>query len=235
MALKDDIASEIDSILAEPWAVRDGTIVPETESVALAGGAVKLEATMLYADLVDSTSLAIYDRRVAARVFKRFLTSCSKVIKLRGGEVRSFEGDRVMGVFVGDSKNSSAAKAALNINYVFRELIKPKVEAKYDVFKNGTYKLGHCVGVDTSEVLVVRGGIRKYNDLVWVGSAPNIAAKLSGIRNDPYNSWITGGVYNSLNDSAKTSSDGKAMWENRINVPAIPGGVGYRSSWQWVP
>jgi uridylate cyclase len=234
MALIDDITLEVDDILAEPWDVRDGIVVPETEDVVLAGGAVKLEATMLYADLVDSTSIAMHNRRIAARLFRSFLASSARIIVERGGYVRSFDGDRVMGVFVGSSKNTSAAKAALNINYVFLEIIKPKLQVKYKVFEDGTYKLGHCVGVDTSEVLVVRSGIRNNNDLVWVGSAPNVAAKLSGLRYDPYNSWITGSVYNSMNEEAKTS-DGKPMWEKRINVPAIPGGVGYRSSWYWKP
>jgi adenylate cyclase len=235
MALKDDLATEIDGIMSQPWDIRNGTVVPENDDVALAGGAVKLEATMLYADLVDSTELAMYDRRVAARVFKSYLTCCSKIIRARGGDIRSFDGDRVMGVFVGSSKNTSAAKAALNINYAFLMLIKPKLEAKYDVFKDGTYKLGHCIGVDTSEVLVIRAGIRNNSDLVWVGRAPNVAAKLSSIRTDPYNCWITQDLYNNMNDVLKTSSDGRLMWEQRINVPAIPGGVGYRSSWYWQP
>jgi len=235
MAIKDDISSDVTSILAQSWTIRDGLVVPETDDVNLAGGAVRLQATMLYADLVDSTTLAIYDRRVAARVFKSFLASCARIIRHRGGYVRSFDGDRVMGVFVGDYKNTSAAKAALNINYVFLNMIKSKLQAKYNVFKDGTYTLGHCVGVDTSEILVIRGGIAKNNDLVWVGSAPNVAAKLSGIRSAPYNSWITESVYKSLADEAKTGPNGEEMWEKRINVPAIPGGAGYRSSWTWEP
>jgi class 3 adenylate cyclase len=235
MALADDLESEVDGILGQTWDIRDGYVVPETESVALAGGAVKLNATMLYADLADSTKIAIYDRRVAARLFKTFLTCCSRIIRYRDGYIRSFDGDRVMGVFVGDSKNTSAAKAALNINYAFLKIIKPKLEAKYEVFRNGTYKLGHCVGVDTSEVLVVRAGIVKNNDLVWVGSAPNVAAKLSSIRNDPYNSWITASVYDPMNREVKIHSDGRAMWESRINVSAVPGGKAYRSNWYWAP
>jgi adenylate cyclase len=235
MAFNDDIESEINDILAQPWSIRDGTVVPENDSVVLAGGAVKLEATMLYADLVDSTRIAIHDRRIAARLFKSFLASSARIIKERGGEVRSFDGDRIMGVFVGSSKNTSAARAALNINYVFLKMIKPKLEAKYEIFRNGSLTLGHCVGVDTSEVLVVRSGIRNNNDLVWVGSAPNVAAKLSGIRSSPYNSWVTGGVYDVLHESARIGNGGKDMWEQRVNVPAIPGGVGYRSSWWWVP
>lgn len=235
MAVYEDIASEVDEILSQPWDVRDGTVVPTTENIALAGGAVKLEATMAYADLVDSTSIAIHDRRIAARVFKSFLAASARIVRERGGEVRSFDGDRIMAVFVGASRNTSAAKAALNINYVFLHVIKPKLEAKYDIFKNKAFKLGHCVGIDTSDVLVVRSGIRNNNDLVWVGRAPNVAAKLSSVRNDPYNSWMTADVYNSLHESAKTSTDGRSMWESRINVPAIPGGNGYRSSWYWKP
>jgi len=235
MALEDDIVSDVNDILSQTWNVRDGVVVPEMSDVALAGGAVRLTATMLYADLVDSTALAMYDRRVAARVFKSFLASSARIIRARGGYIRSFDGDRIMGVFLGDSKNSSAAKAALNINYVFLKLIKPKLEAKYDVFRNDTYTLGHCVGIDTSEVLVIRGGIINNNDLVWVGRSPNVAAKLSSIRSSPYNSWVTDAVFDSMSDDAKTGSEGQAMWEQRINVPAIPGGVGYRSNWWWKP
>ncbi len=235
MAFEDDLVDEINEILAEPWSVRDGTVVPANESVALAGGAVKIDATMLYADLVDSTKIAMYDRRVAARVFKCFLDCSSRIIRARGGDIRSFDGDRVMGVFVSSTKNTSAAKAALNINYAFLKIIKPKLEARYEVFRDGTYTLAHCVGVDTSEVLVVRSGIRNNNDLVWVGKAPNVAAKLSSIRSSPYNSWISADVYDSMNDEAKTSN-GQSMWEERINVSAIPGnGRAYRSSWWWCP
>jgi adenylate cyclase len=234
MAFIDAISSEVDGILSQTWDLRSGTTVPETMNVTLAGGSVKLEATMLYADLADSTSIAMYDRRVAARLFKAFLASVSRIIRERGGYVRSFDGDRVMGVFVGEYKNTSAAKAALNINHVFVDVIKPKLMAKYDVFNNGTYQLGHCVGIDTSEVMVVRGGIRNNNDLIWVGSAPNVAAELSSIRTSPYNSWITGSVYDSLNAEAKTHN-GRDMWEKRINVSVIPNGIGYRSSWKWQP
>jgi class 3 adenylate cyclase len=235
MGLKDDISTEVGNVLAQAWDVRDGTIVPETADIKLAGGAVRLEATMLYADLADSTALALYDRRVAARVFKAFLASCARIIRARNGYIRSFDGDRIMGVFIDGSKNTSAAKAALNINYVVGNIIRPKFEAKYEAFRNQTCTIGHCVGIDMSEVLVIRGGIINNNDLIWVGSAPNVAAKLSSIRSTPYNSWITASAYNRLADDAKVSKDGQAMWEERINVPAIPGGSGYRSNWQWEP
>ena len=182
MSTAPQLRLDVDNILNKQWNIRDGQIIPTTEDVALAGGAVKLKVTILYADLADSTKLAMYsDKRVAAKVFKSFLSCSSKLIKHNGGKIRSFDGDRVMGVFISDSKNSNAAKTALHINYAFLKIIKPKLEAKYNSLKTGSYKLAHCVGIDTSEVLVIRGGVRNDNDLVWVGRSPNIAAKLSMI------------------------------------------------------
>ena len=215
MALLADLEADIINVLSASWDIRDGQVVPSTEKVALAGGGVKLTATMLYADLADSTALAMWDRRVSARVCKAFLASASRLIRASGGEVRSFDGDRVMGVFVGDTKNTSAIKCAMKINYVFEKLLRPKFTAKYEKLRDGTYKLGQCTGVDTSEVLVVRAGIRNNNDLIWIGRAPNVAAKLSALRDSPFNTFISGAVFGSANGEVKTSADGRDMWEER--------------------
>ena len=118
---------------------------------------------------------------------------------------------------------------------MFQNIIKPKLAAKNEVFRNRIYALGYCIGINTSEVLVIRAGIANNNDLVWAGSAPNVATKLSGIGSAPYNSWITESVYKRIADEAKFSLNGHEMWEKRINLPSIPGGVGYRSSWMWTP
>lgn len=235
MALSDDLMNDVSSILSNNWNIRDGQVVPFSDQVTLAGGAVRLEATMLYADLADSTDLAMkFDRRVAAKVFKSFLTCSSRIIRARGGEIRSFDGDRVMGIFVGPLKNTSAAKCALNINYAFAEIIKPRLEAKYSQFRTD-YELAHCVGVDTSEVLVVRGGVVNHNDLAWVGRAPNVAAKLSALREHPYHSFITAAVYNKLQDNIKVSPDGSYMWEQRTWNAVDGVNRVYRSSWWWKP
>jgi adenylate cyclase len=235
MGISSDLEKEVNTILSQPWSIRDGEVVPEGDTVALVGGGVKLHATMLYADLADSTAIAMWDRRVAARLFKSFLTCCSRVIRARGGYIRSFDGDRVMGVFLGDRKNSSAATCALNISHLVVNIIKPKFEAKYEAFQKGTYQIAHCVGADTSEVLVVRAGIRNNNDLIWVGRGPNVAAKLSSIRNSPYHSYITEDVYNALNDPAKFSIRERLdMWEKRINSTSGVSTI-YCSSWTWMP
>lgn len=233
MTVEEELNERADTILDETWDIRNGQVVPETEDLGLGNKAVRLSATILYADLADSTELAMYNQEIAAELFKTFLAISSYLIGLRGGEIRSFDGDRVMAVFLGDYKNTSAAKCALHINWAFLNIIKPKFQARYAKLGDGTYKLAHCVGLDTGDVLVVRGGIRNNNDLVWVGQAPNIAAKLSSIREESYYSYLTKPVYDALNGVAKTTN-GQDMWERRTWTNGLVNPI-YRSSWTWKP
>jgi len=46
---------EIQGILSQPWNARQGFVAPTTDTVALNGGRVDMDAVMLYADLADST------------------------------------------------------------------------------------------------------------------------------------------------------------------------------------
>lgn len=236
MALRDDLAYDVSSILSKEWNVRKGLVVPFTSDIALGGGAVRLRATMLYADLADSTELAMqYDWRVAARVFKCFLTCCSRLIRALGGEIRSFDGDRVMGIFLGEHKNTLAAQCALQINYVFTEVIKAKLEAKYPSIRSGPYELSHCVGVDTGEVMAVRGGVVNHNDIVWVGRAPNVAAKLSSLRHSPVHSFITPAVYRDMSEGIRYAPDGQLIW-SKWNWDAVQGIKEiYGSPWRMLP
>lgn len=232
MALIDALRKDVDDVLSARWSIRSGLVVPSTSKVQLSGGGVRLTATMLYADLADSTELAMnYDRRVAAKVFKCFLACSSRLIKSCGGEVRSYDGDRVMGVFLGQGQNAAAVHCALNINYAFQELIVPKLLAKYPSLRSGPYKLAHSVGVDTSEVLVVRGGVHRSNDLLWVGRAPNIAAKLSGIRQRPYHTFITEAIYRDLASAYRKGPKGESMWRRRSWAEVEGLDVLYRSKW----
>ena len=180
MALSTELEAETSEFIRQPWSIREGQVVPKTDSVALAGGGVKLDATVLYADLANSTQLAMdFDRRVAAKVLKAFLSGCCRIIRAHSGHIRSFDGDRVMGVFVEGAKNTNAATCALKINWLVAQVLSPKLDAAFPTLKQGGFQIKHGVGIDVSPVLVVRSGIRRNNDLVWIGRAPNIAAKLA--------------------------------------------------------
>jgi adenylate cyclase len=60
--------------------------------------------------------------------------------------------------------------------------------------KKAGWLMDHGIGIDTGEALVVRGGIRNNSDLIAIGAAPNVAAKLSSIR-DKYSIYATEEAY----------------------------------------
>jgi len=235
LSFKDQVTRGISDIFTQPWNMRAGQVVPSTEDIALAGGAVRLDATFLYADLAQSSYLAQdYQQRTAAKILKSFLYSMSRILTENSGTITSFDGDRVMGVFISGSKNTSAATCALKMNYAVEKILKPKTESHFASIRETGFTISHCVGVDTSEVLVVRAGQRGANDLVWVGRAPNLAAKLSDLRQGSYRSFISENVFNRLNDSAKYGGkENELMWEKCSIKFAGQDTIAYRSSWRW--
>lgn len=56
MSLKDNLHKEVKDIFALKWQIRNGTKVSETEVLKLGNYAVEIKATVLYADLAESTA-----------------------------------------------------------------------------------------------------------------------------------------------------------------------------------
>lgn len=225
-----ELVSEVSEILKTSWETRDGYVVPEPENVQLGNDAVKTDGTVLYADMADSTNLVNnYPGAFAAKVFKSYLISACRIIRKNDGVITAFDGDRVMAVFIGDYKNTSATLCALQINYAVLQILNPQLQKEYPKTAAG-FQLKHAVGIDAGELFVARTGIRGSNDLVWVGSPANFAAKMSSLREENYASWITDSVYKKINKSAKFSNN-QNMWETRGWL----GRTIYRSNWYWEP
>jgi len=233
MGMTDDLNAEVNKIIKEIWSAIDGRVVPETEQLELGNKGVNLDATCLYADLAESTNLVkVLHPQIAAEVYKCYLNCACRIIRAKEGVITAFDGDRVMAVFIGNSKNTNAVRSALGINHAVYKIINPAFQSHYGAKMNG-YVLRHCVGVDTSRVLVARTGIRGSNDLVWVGRAANYAAKLCALRDGDYSTWITGDVHDAMDRSVKLTSDGtKSMWEERVWTPQGNLRV-FRSNYNW--
>jgi class 3 adenylate cyclase len=212
MALKDDLYSEVSQIFKEPWTVERTQGVPDPDQLRLYNHAKDLErATVLYADLNGSTSMVDnHDWHFSAEVYKAYLRCAARIIAAEGGIVTAYDGDRIMAVFTGNIKNTSAVRAAMKINHAVVKIIRPAIRAQYP---NKIFELNHVVGVDTSQLRAARIGVRGYNDLVWIGRAANYAAKLTTLPGKSL--WITKAVYEAMNEDVKYSSDRKAMWERR--------------------
>jgi class 3 adenylate cyclase len=200
------------------------------EDLGLGNDAVKLDATVLYADIADSTKLVdTSNPHFAAEVYRTYLTCGARIVKANDGNITAYDGDRIMGVFVGDSKNSNAVKAALQINAAVLKIVNPALSLQYP---NATYLLRHVIGIDTSPLFVARIGVRNDNDLVWVGRAANYAAKLASI-NEDNTIFITTDVHNNLPNNRKLGGiNNTPMWRPRkwSQMGDLPI---YSSGWTW--
>ncbi|SRR5258706_2704891 len=225
-----EIIAEVKAVLKAAWNRPKGTVVPDVDDLVLSGNhGIELDAVVLYADMADSTALVDrYKDEFAAEVYKSFLLAACRAIRDLNGEITAFDGDRVMAIFVGGRKNSDAAKAALRINYLVKE-INNAIKAQYSTM---TFVLRHCVGIDSGKILAARTGIRNANDIVWVGPAANYAAKMCGIKDEGYPTVISQAVYNSLEDASKYAGSPKRdMWEQR--TWSATGKTVYRSHFHW--
>ena len=229
MSLGDDLAEEVREVFENTWSTRKGTKVPESEDLGLGNDAVELDGTVLYADLDASTNLVdSYKPAFAAEIYKTYLHCAAKIIRSENGVITSYDGDRIMAVYIGDSKNTAAAKSALKINYAVIKIINPLLK---ECYPKTNYVVRQIVGIDTSPLFVARTGIRGSNDLVWVGRAANYAAKLCSLSAN-YPSRLTGTVYEELDESAKYSNNGQSMWE-RVTWTDMNQMRIYRSKWWW--
>ena len=194
MGIKTELEANVKNVFSGKWTKREGYVIPNDTSIGLGNEGVEIEATVLYADLSSSTNLVDqYKPDFAAEIYKTYLYCAAKIIRTEGGEITAYDGDRIMAVFIGNTKNSSAVRAALKINWVVMNTINPGIVKQYGAKR---YAVRQVVGIDTSKLLVAKTGIRGANDLVWVGRAANYAAKLCSLTD--YSTFVTNTVYNKL-------------------------------------
>jgi class 3 adenylate cyclase len=231
MALKSDLEAKVAEIFRSRWNVRPGRVVPSPDGVGLGNDAVSFDsATVLYADLSGSTSMVnSKPREFAAETYKGYLYAAARVINVEGGTITAYDGDRIMAVFIGETKNTSAVRCALKINFAVTRIVNPALQAQYP---GEQYRVRQVVGIDTSPIMAARTGVRGDNDLVWVGRAANYAAKLTELPAD-HPSWITGDVYDAMHADVKLGGDPKrSMWDER-SWTAVGGLRIFRSNWSW--
>lgn len=212
MGLKDDLTAEVKATFLKQWDVQKTETVPAPENLRLnANHAKDLEkATVLYADLDGSTNMVDkYDWTFSAEVYKTYLRCAAEVIRSESGVITAYDGDRIMAIFTGNAKNTSAVRCALKINYAVCEIIRPALKNQYP---SKDFTLNHVVGLDTSQLRTARIGVRGDNDLVWIGRAANYAAKLTSLSGKA--TWITKAIYDNMNDEVKYTN-GTNMWEAR--------------------
>lgn len=228
MTLKEDLQAYTKKTHDDVWKRRAGQKVPTADDITLGTDAVTLDGTVLYADLSDSTALVKgWKDYFAAEVYKNYLYCAARIIRAEGGDITAYDGDRIMAVYLGASKNTNAVRTALKIRWAVGNILQPALVAKYPGIK---YVYDQKVGIDTSPLFAAKTGIRGSNDLVWVGHAANNATKMAALKG--YSSYITSSVYNTMNEETKSGGDPKrSMWTDLGSADL--GYQMYGSNWNW--
>ena len=207
MALLDELKNKTAKYFREKYEIKPTTVVPSTDYSKLTFGntALTAELTFIFIDIRKSSELHDkYGYEYAARIYQSFHDICLRIINSRYGNVRAFDGDRIMGIFSGDFKNNNAVETAMNIRWAISNILNPKFKPEYAI------NIG--IGIDTGETLITKvgkGRNTENNDLVWVGKACNYASHLSSHATNCI--YVSPAVYNKLRDNNKIS-DGKNMW-----------------------
>lgn len=212
MALADDMKAAVEKIFKSGWTKRDGQVVPEPEDLKLGNDSVEfVRATVLYADLSGSTAMVDAKKwEFAAEVYKTYLHCAAMLIRDEGGTITSYDGDRVMGIWIGEEQSTPAVRCGLRINYAVQQILNPALRS---VYTSSTFEVKQIVGIDTSPIRAARTGVRGGNDIVWIGRAANYAAKLTNL-NLAQRTWITKAVYDKMMARVRYGGkDNENMWK----------------------
>jgi adenylate cyclase len=226
MTLLSEIEAKVDGYLVGQYKKKTPQNVPLPEEVPLGNEASVFEASTLFIDVRQSTDLTdAFRRQTAAKMMKAYFDGCVRIVNANDGAVRSFNGDGLLALFIGDSRSSNATKAAMQVDWFVTEVLGEKFE-KY--FANNMTALGKTLsfeigcGLDDGWIYAVRVGIKGTNDVAWVGKPTNTAAKLSDVGSGAANIIVTRAVYNRLKRTRKYSN-GTHMWSDETFVTV--GGV----------
>jgi class 3 adenylate cyclase len=101
-------------------------VVPTEDNLKPGNDAVEPDATLLYADLADSTKLMDgYKNTFAAEISKMSLHRAAKIIESDGGALTAYDGDRITAVFIGGINRTSAVRAAMKIKWAASSILNP--------------------------------------------------------------------------------------------------------------
>lgn len=205
----------VDGFLAGTYETTRPRGVPEPSDIPLGNRAAMITATSLFVDLRQSSDITnAFRRQTAAKMLKSYFEGCVRIVTTNGGVVRSFNGDGMLALFVGDRRADNAVKAAMQMKWFVQMILWPKFNGYFaanQTARGARLDFSFGAGIDDGDIYAVRVGIRGTNDVAWVGRCTNTAAKLSNVLHRPHNIAVTRLVYGQLAASRKLSS-GKPMW-----------------------
>ena len=222
MGLKDDIIKQVNKYTKGNYDITNTRSIPSAKDLGFGNKGRIIRAPILYADLRRSSEVTERHRRqTTAKIFKSFLYAMAQIARSRGGEIRSFDGDRIMVIFPptrGDQKAACnrSVRTGMEMAWFFNDILRPKLSGYNDSLDCG-------IGIAFSEMLVVRVGLKRQpynNDIVLIGRAANLAAKLSDKGRKPNYLWIDHETYKRLDkESIQNVQTGRRLSKQPIWKP----------------
>ena len=134
---KESLTSVVDGYLTGTDKVVRKRTVPLPQDIPLGREAAELQATALFMDLRQSSDITNHFRRqTAAKMFKSYFHGAVAIVRANNGVVRSFNGDGMLALFIGDFRSSNASKAAMETLWFVRNVLRPKSARYFDNNRN---------------------------------------------------------------------------------------------------
>ena len=174
------LSRQVSALFEEEFREYKCGAVPDVHDSRLTHGATGIggEFTYLYIDMRNSSKLTDRHRRqTVAKMYKAFHLCMVRIIREYQGRVRSFDGDRLMGIFDSNNKIDNAVEAAMTMIGCVEGILVPKMRRHY---RDRMFDVG--IGIATSEAILIKAGVgheENSRDLVSIGAAANFAARLS--------------------------------------------------------
>jgi len=216
---KTDIENKVNTVLTEQFVQYDIDEVPDIENkpdTRLTHGNTGFlgEFAFRYVHMRGSSSYTDDHRlQTITKIYKAYHHCMVECIKAFNGQVRSFDGDRVLAVFSGNRKINNAIECAMKMVGCRYDILQPKIKA---AFSNDSFSLG--VGISTGKTMVSKAGVgydKNTRDLIWIGDPPNLGSKLSDAADSPYSIYICEETFGRLLETNRyTTKDGVKidMW-----------------------
>lgn len=214
MALEDEVWREVHEIFDADLDVADGRTIPDLADIPFGNRGKQIRLTALFVDIRKSTELVdTLGVLRAAKIYKAYLRGVSKIVRDRGGELLSFNGDGMVAGFVGENAANTAVLTGFNLNWLCNRVLKPRIDETLGHL-NSPMRFNWGVGIDDGKVVVIKGGMRgdANSDLVWAGTPVNHAVKICAQASYPYTMYIAGEVYQQLAQQLRTDTT-QHYWE----------------------
>lgn len=191
--LVDKTNKSIDDILSVPVEkISFDSRIPVDNDITDSNRVYKGNVSILFADMRNSTKFTDDNSaKTVVKVYRSFLKTITRAIRVCHGNIRDFIGDGVLAVFSDkeiDGKVVSSAEQAVSAGKMICTLIdyclNPKLNDKHNVV------IGYGIGICTGTVLATKVGMRgneknpdveNETGIIWIGACTNYASKYCGV------------------------------------------------------